>query len=324
MENPITSVNKLITNEIREYIDEKALRSLGCGIAAWTGNFSGQIDSSAGASGDKLEGLNGGSTMRASARRGVTPEAIVPPSAPRKGQGFAGQNRTRGSAWPDTEVPGASEPKVLVAAENRLLREALARMLKKKGNIEVNGWDGTEPVEADRIAQTNADVLLLTSQGTLNDDLMMIQRVRAAAPRMRILLLGMVKNEGEFLQCVRAGISGYLLHDASSEEVIEGVAAVHAGEAVCPRALCTALFRYLEGEAALTVCASPRRRLGLTRREQQLVPLIAKGLTNKEIANHFSLSEQTVKNHLYRMKQKTHAEDRLDIVQLYRVQGFLV
>jgi DNA-binding CsgD family transcriptional regulator len=71
-------------------------------------------------------------------------------------------------------------------------------------------------------------------------------------------------------------------------------------------------------------CASARRRLGLTRREQQLVPLIAQGLTNKEIANHFSLSEQTVKNHLYRMKHKTGAEDRLDIVQLYRVQGFLV
>jgi DNA-binding NarL/FixJ family response regulator len=88
--------------------------------------------------------------------------------------------------------------------------------------------------------------------------------------------------------------------------------------------LCTALFGYFERETELMPCASPRRRLGLTRREQQLVPLIAKGLTNKEIANHFSLSEQTVKNHLYRMKQKTSAEDRLDIVQLYRSRGFLV
>jgi DNA-binding NarL/FixJ family response regulator len=88
--------------------------------------------------------------------------------------------------------------------------------------------------------------------------------------------------------------------------------------------LCTALFRYFENEAASMACVSPRRRLGLTRREQQLVPLIAKGLTNKEIANHFSLSEQTVKNHLYRMKQKIGAEDRLDIVQLYRTQGFLI
>jgi DNA-binding NarL/FixJ family response regulator len=122
----------------------------------------------------------------------------------------------------------------------------------------------------------------------------------------------------------RAGISGYLLHDASSDEVLDGVRALHAGRAVCPGVLCAALFRYFESEGVSMACVSPRRRLGLTRREQQLVPLIAKGLTNKEIANHFSVSEQTVKNHLYRMKQKIGAEDRLDIVQLYRTQGFLI
>jgi len=213
---------------------------------------------------------------------------------------------------------------VFVAADNRLLREALARMLAKKGNIEVTGLESTVPLRAESVAQAKADVLLLTSQGALHDDLRMIQQVHAAVPEMRILLLGMVKDAGEFLQCVRAGISGYLLHDASSDEVLEGVGAVHAGEAVCPGALCAALFRYFESEGVSMACVSPRHRLGLTRREQQLVPLIAKGLTNKEIANHFSVSEQTVKNHLYRMKQKIGAEDRLDIVQLYRTQGFLV
>jgi DNA-binding NarL/FixJ family response regulator len=213
---------------------------------------------------------------------------------------------------------------VFVAADNRLLREALARMLAKKGNIEVTGLESTVPLRAESVAQAKADVFLLTSQGALHDDLLMIQQVRAAVPEMRILLLGMVKDAGEFLQCVRAGISGYLLHDASSDEVLEGVGAVHAGKAVCPGALCAALFRYFESEGVSMACVSPRHRLGLTRREQQLVPLIAKGLTNKEIANHFSVSEQTVKNHLYRMKQKIGAEDRLDIVQLYRTQGFLV
>lgn len=197
-------------------------------------------------------------------------------------------------------------------------------MLAKKDDLKVTGLGSTEPLQAESIAQTNADVLLLASRGIFREDLLMIQRVRAAAPEMRILLLGKVKDEREFLQCVRAGISGYLLHDASSSEVLEGVRAVCAGEAVCPGALCTALFRYFENEAASMECVSPRRRSGLTRREQQLVPLIAKGLTNKEIANHLSVSEQTVKNHLYRMRQKTGAEDRLDIVQLYRTQEFLV
>ena len=67
-----------------------------------------------------------------------------------------------------------------------------------------------------------------------------------------------------------------------------------------------------------------RDSLGLTQREQELVPLLARGASNKEIADQFCLSEQTVKNHLYRMKHKIGAEDRLEMVQLYRTQGFLV
>jgi len=66
-----------------------------------------------------------------------------------------------------------------------------------------------------------------------------------------------------------------------------------------------------------------RRDLGFTRREQQMIPLLTQGLTNKEIANNFSLSEQTVRNHLYRMKRKAGANDRLDIVDVCRQHGFL-
>jgi DNA-binding NarL/FixJ family response regulator len=66
-----------------------------------------------------------------------------------------------------------------------------------------------------------------------------------------------------------------------------------------------------------------QRDLGLMRREQRLIPLPTRRLTNKEIANHFSLSEQTVKNHLYRMKRKIGAHDRLEIVDVCRRHGFL-
>jgi DNA-binding NarL/FixJ family response regulator len=105
------------------------------------------------------------------------------------------------------------------------------------------------------------------------------------------------------------------------ERAIENV---HAGKAVCPGELCAALFRFFEDAEPRLPFGSPTQRLGLTRREQQIVPLIAKGFTNKEIANHFCLSEQTVKNHLYRMKHKIGAEDRLSIVQKFRHHGLLL
>jgi DNA-binding NarL/FixJ family response regulator len=215
--------------------------------------------------------------------------------------------------------------RVAIAAENRLLCEALTRMLSKEESLQVScvNLSHAEGVE-ESTSQIEAEVLLLSATGQFAADLKVIQQVRTCSPKMRILLLGMNGNECEFLQCVRAGVSGYLPRDASGDEVLKAIQAVAAGEAVCRGSLCSVLFRYFEREASGLPNAAVRRKLGLTRREQQLIPLLARGLTNKEIANHFSLSEQTIKNHLHRMKNKVGAGDRLDIVQLYRVQGFLV
>lgn len=214
--------------------------------------------------------------------------------------------------------------RVFVAAENRLLREALSRMLLKSGEMEVIGMDAAEPFRAEDLLKEDANILLLSSRGNRNEDLAAIRRVRSAAPDVLILVIGVTGEEEEFLQCIRAGVRGYLPRDASAEDVVESVRAVQVGKAVCPGTLCTSLFRYFEREATSFPSASVHQRLGLTRREQQLIPLIAEGLTNKEIANRFCLSEQTVKNHLYRMKHKIGAGDRLGIVQVCRTQGFMV
>jgi DNA-binding NarL/FixJ family response regulator len=215
------------------------------------------------------------------------------------------------------------KPRVFVAAENRLLREALSRMLVKSGEVEVVGTDTGEPFRTEDLLREETNILLLSSRGNRNEDLTAVRRVRMTAPKVQILLIGVTGEEAEFLQCVRAGVRGYLPRDASAEDVVEAVRALQGGEAICPGTLCASLFRYFEREATSFPSASVRQQLGLTRREQQLIPLIAEGLTNKEIANRFCLSEQTVKNHLYRMKHKIGAGDRLGIVQVCRTQGFM-
>lgn len=217
---------------------------------------------------------------------------------------------------------GEPKPRVFVAAQNRLLREMLSRMLTKSGEIEVISGKATELIPG--LLDEEAEILLLSSRGNLDQDLAAIRNIRTAAPEVLILLIDVAGDEADLLQCIRAGVRGYLPRDASAEDVVAAVNAVHAGEAVCSGPLCAALFRYLEREATSFPSATVHQRLGLTRREQQLIPLVAEGLTNKEIANRFCLSEQTVKNHLYRMKQKIGAEDRLGIVQVCRTQGFMV
>ena len=262
--------------------------------------------------------------MNTAARRSLQitepPRKRGNPNGQRLGNPGSGEElaRERGAAQK------AAKPRVFVGAENRLLREALSRMLTKGGNMEVIGMEAAEPLRVEDLLREGVDILLLSSRGNLQEDVATVRRVRSAAPQVVILLIDMAGDEVEFLQCIRAGVRGYLPRDASAEDVVEAVRAVHAGKAVCPGTLCAMLFRYFEREATSFPSASIHRQLGLTRREQQLIPLIAEGLTNKEIANRFCLSEQTVKNHLYRMKQKIGAEGRLGIVQVCRTQGFMI
>jgi DNA-binding NarL/FixJ family response regulator len=256
-------------------------------------------------------------------------QSLVLPANGTRGARFNGErlgSTARAKELAKAELCAMALPKarVFVAAENRLLREVLSRMMAKRGDLEVVGENSAAPFHAETVMEEGANILLLASRGNLMEDVQLIRRVRMTAPEVRILLIGATPDETEFLQCVRAGVNGYLVRDASAEDVLKSLSAVQAGEAVCSRSLCAVLFRHFEREAVSLPSASIHRRLGLTRREQQLIPLIGQGLTNKEIANHFCLSEQTVKNHLYRMKHKVGAEDRLGIVELCRNEGFLV
>ena len=253
------------------------------------------------------------------------PGTIAPDKKRTHSNGDRGANLVAFESTAKTGVgrPTAARPRVFVAAQDLLHTQALSRMLIQSGEIEVVGRDIAELFQSEDLLKEETDILLLSSRGNANEDVTAVRKVRTAAPKVQILLIGVTGEEAEFLQCVRAGVHGYLPGDASAEDVVEGIRALQGGEAICPGALCATLFRYFEREATSFPSARVHQRLGLTRREQQLIPLIAEGLTNKEIANRFCLSEQTVKNHLYRVKHKIGAEDRLSIVQVCRAQGFV-
>jgi DNA-binding NarL/FixJ family response regulator len=157
----------------------------------------------------------------------------------------------------------------------------------------------------------------LVSNGAL--DFQLMDDLRHMYPNVKVLMIGMDPNESTFLTAVRAGVSGYLLNDASAMEVIAAIRAVSRGEAVCPPLLCSALFRIVaKGEAFIP--SVEKMRLRLTRRQQELVPMIARGLTNKEIASHLNLSEQTIKNHIHRILRKVGANDRFEVVEMAGIQ----
>jgi len=207
---------------------------------------------------------------------------------------------------------------IYILSDNRLHREALARILKKRPDFQVAGVSGTDTAEFDGRALEQADVLLLDSSPDLLDRAEELRDLRHRHPQQKILLVGMEETKDVFLEAVRRGIAGCVLKDASADDVVQGVRAVGAGEAVCPSRLCRYLFEYVRENQKQSAEVRPASLARLTRRERQLVPLLGRGLTNKEIAAEFNLSEQTVKNHIHRILRKVGANGRVAIADICR------
>lgn len=205
---------------------------------------------------------------------------------------------------------------VFLLAENRLLREALVRLLTKKGDIRVVGASSYSPAVVDEIVAKIPGILVLDSSGLAFSNATLISSIRASLPDVNIVMVDMESDESTFLKAVREGVIGYVLKDASAMEVAATIRAVAAGEAVCPRCLLTTLFHVVSQPVSAPLpCGSD---LGLSRREQQLVELLRERLTNKEIASQLNLSEQTVKNHVHNILRKVGATDRVDAVKLWQ------
>lgn len=205
---------------------------------------------------------------------------------------------------------------VFLLAENRLLREALIRLLAKKSGIRVVGANSYSLAVHHEVIAARPNIILLDSSGLASAKATLISSLRTAIPTVRIVLVDMDADENTFLGAVRSGVVGYVLKDASASELTAAILGVAAGRAVCPPSLCMTLFRGITQQ--LTVL--PKRPwgadFGLSRREQEIAELLRERLTNKEIALRLNLSEQTVKNHVHHTLRKIGAPNR------FRVQEF--
>jgi DNA-binding NarL/FixJ family response regulator len=213
---------------------------------------------------------------------------------------------------------------VFLLAENRLLREALLRILSKKDDIRVVGAGTYGPEMFEQIVATRANVVVLDSVAPVLAEHGVVRELHQLNPAIRVVMVGMEAEETVFLRVVQAGAVGYILKDASAVEVARTIRAVAAGEAVCPAALSVALFQWVVRHKPAIPSLHLKNSLGLSRREQQLVGLIQQGLTNKEMASQLNLSEQTVKNHVHHMLRKVGAPDRLAIVEVCRNEGLSI
>lgn len=215
---------------------------------------------------------------------------------------------------------------IYLLVHNRLVCDVLLRVFRKRSGLTVvgTGYDSTEACE--KLATSPCPVLLLDSLETLRAVQQMVE-VDEGPKNMKVMLFGMDEDPESFLRAVRWGACGYLLNEVSATEMISAVRRIAIGEAVCPPKLCKLLFEYVS-RGTLPGSANVEQRVhevsGLTCRQRQLMALVAKGMTNKEIAESLHLSEFTVKNHIRRVMTRLRAGSRHQAVDAIRTGGLFL
>ncbi len=209
---------------------------------------------------------------------------------------------------------------VLLQCQNRLARESIARILQKRSDIQVVHSRPLTAVSEEEIVESSPDVVVLDSLQLLPEEEVFASNRGLAEGRIKRILVAMPDDPKHFLKAIRRGAVGYVLYDASASDVVAAIRAVGRGEAICPPQYIRLLFEYIAALATHFPNKRTKSDVGLTSREQQLIPLIARGLTNKQIAASLSLSEQTVKNHVHRILGKLGVGHRLDVSEACETQ----
>jgi two-component system response regulator DegU len=217
------------------------------------------------------------------------------------------------------------EANVFLATENRLLRDTLARLLRKQSGIRVAGMVANTENISGQVQESACDMVLTDfSPGSSNS--LLLHALHEENSQLKIILIGMEDDPEIFMNAVRLGARGYVLKDASALEIVTAIRRVGRGEAICPPNLCMVLIEHVwnEERRKLQSCgAAGAISSRLTHRQVQLMNLVADGLSNKEIATSLNLSQYTVKNHLRRVMRQVEATSRYDAVELMRASGLL-
>jgi two-component system response regulator DegU len=199
--------------------------------------------------------------------------------------------------------------RVLLADDHRMLREGLRRTLESEGfAVVAEAEDGSEAV---RLAlDVDPDVIVMDVTMPNVDGVEATRELRERRPQSRIVMLTMHSDQDIVASAIRAGASGYLTKDCSTDELVSAVTEIARGGTVLSPGLAGAMLNEVQKLGRPAAEAEPI----ITKREEEVLQLIADGLSTQEVAERLYISLKTVKNHLASIYQKLDSRDRTQAV----------
>jgi DNA-binding NarL/FixJ family response regulator len=215
--------------------------------------------------------------------------------------------------------------RVLVADDHPVVREGLSAIVDVEDDIVVVGqaWDGAEALR--QVREKRPDVVLMDLKMPNVDGVAAIESICAELPDTHILVLTTYADEEYIMAGIRAGARGYLLKDASPDELVRAIRVVaRGGSLLQPTVAARVLDKLSELMAAgETLSPASTRDTHLTIREQEVLRLLAGGARTRDVAEALFISERTVKTHIASAMQKLHAGTRAEAVAKAIQSGML-
>lgn len=206
--------------------------------------------------------------------------------------------------------------RVFVVSDVRFYREGLGNVLASRDSIVVLGSAGGTDEGLRLVAELLPDVVLLDT--AMDDGLWIAQRLAHTTPGTKIVALAVPQAEEDLIALIEAGVLGYVTREQSLDEVVAAIISAGREEAACSPQLRTLVVKRMRSLASEF---RPGVRARLTRRQGEILDLIAQGLSNKEIAHELNIERATVKNHVHSILEKLHVQTRAAAVAEVRLWG---
>jgi len=207
-----------------------------------------------------------------------------------------------------------SRIRVLLIEDNRLLREGITSMLNDEPDIKASSSAGTNG-DTFQIAERFKPHVALLDLGLKNfSSLKIVEKIKKKFPKIQIVVMDIIPANPEVAEYVNAGVSGFILKDATLADFLQTIRSVHKGQKVLPPTMTSSLFAQVvdyalkNGKKDLVVKA-----VRLTKREQEIIKLISKGGSNKEISRELNIAVHTVKSHVHNTLEKLALQTRLQL-----------
>jgi DNA-binding NarL/FixJ family response regulator len=208
------------------------------------------------------------------------------------------------------ERPAAGRIRVLVADDHPVVRAGLGAIIADQSDLELVAEAENGATAVALFREHRPDVALMDLRMPVMDGVEAIRAIATEFPDARILALTTYEGDADIRRALEAGASGYLLKDMLLTEVLTAVRAVHRGERVIPIAVAARLAEFPE-------------RSDLTDREAEVLQLVARGLSNKEVARAIGRTDETVKIHLKNAFAKLAVADRTEAVTVALTRGLI-